>query len=94
MKGVLVVVAVASLQGCAGGLFGPDLAKMTADQIKETSRIKDANVACVEVGTPWGKQRSVVVSVDKSVVVNGSLTVDGECKATFQNAPAPLKTTP
>ena len=82
------------LGGCAGGPFGPDLAKMTAEQIKEASKVRDAIVTCVEIGTPWGKQRAVTMSVDKGVVVNGTVTVEGDCKAVFGNTATPPKPTP
>lgn len=91
MKELLLVCSLV-LGGCAGGPFGPDLAKMTAEQIKEASKVRDAVVTCVEIGTPWGKQRAVTMSVDKGVIGNGQVTVDGECKATFGNdtrKPAP-----
>lgn len=93
--GVLAVVLIAVfLSSCAGGPFGPDLAKMTADQIKEAAKVKDANVTCVEIGTPWGAQRAVTVSVDRAVVVNGSVSVSGKCEATFTNAPASAPVAP
>lgn len=73
------------LAGCAGqGLQG-----MSAEQIAATAKMKDANVTCVIGNSPWGRLTTVYVNVDKSVVVNGSVTVDEGCKTTFTNAPAP-----
>lgn len=92
MKRIAAIAVIPLFSACAGGPFGPDLAKMTAEQIKEASKVRDAIVTCVEIGTPWGKQRAVTMSVDKGVIANGSVLVDGECKATFQNgATAPAK---
>lgn len=88
MKTMLCVLSL-MLGGCAGGPFGPDLAKMTAEQIKEAAKVRDAIVTCVEIGTPWGKQRAVTMSVDKGVVANGTVTVDSECKAVFGNQSKP-----
>ena len=87
MKPLLLGVLMLSLAGCAG----VPLEKMSADQIKEMAKIKDAAVTCVSLGTPWGRQSALFISVDKGVVTSGAVTVDPDCKATIVNAPSPPK---
>ncbi len=78
----LSILAAALLAGCTG--MGAQ--NMSAEQISASAKAKDANVVCV-VGTgPWGKAATVYLNVDKSVVMNGSVSVDAECKTTFTNA--------
>lgn len=93
MKRYLAISLTGTLFGCAGMGAG-GLEGMTAEQIGASSRIKDASVACIVANTPWGKTVSTFVNVDRTVVVNGSVTVDGDCRATFSNAPLPPKELP
>ena len=90
MKNLLVILLLATLPAC-GTLFGTDYTKMSADQISAAVKDKDAAVICVQAGTPWGKQSTTMIRSDKGVVVNGAITVDGDCKATYSNQPAPAR---
>ena len=72
----------------AGCMSAPNLQEMTAEQITAAAKMKDGTVSCNSVVGPWGRAFSVLASVDRGVLVNGSMTVDGECKVTFSNAPA------
>ena len=87
MKPLLLGVLMLGLAGCAN----VQLDKMTAEQLKEVVKIKDAGVTCISLGTPWGRQSALFISVDKGVVTSGAVTVDPDCKATIVNAPSPPK---
>ena len=85
---LILVASTLMLAGCAS-LIGSDYTKMSAEQISAAVKDKDAAVVCVQAGTPWGKQSTTFIRTDRGVVVNGSITVDGDCKATFSNQPSP-----
>lgn len=82
----IVLVALITLlsSGCGGLPFG-DVASMSASQLKEYAKIKDAHITCIIANTPYGKATAVFVNIDKSVIVNGSVTIDDQCKAMFTN---------
>lgn len=83
---VMVVCAVV-LGGCAaGGTMLADPSKMSAEQLKEFAKLKEANVWCVVANTPYGKGSSVAINTDKNVA--GTLKVDDACKIEY-TAPAP-----
>lgn len=74
--------------GCmSGGTMLADPAKMSAEQLREFAKLKEANVWCVVANTPYGKGTSVAVNADKGVM--GTLTVDDACKVTLQG-PMPV----
>lgn len=56
---------------------------MSAEQITALSKLKDANVACVIVNSPWGRGVSVFANLDRGVIHEGVVTVDGDCKVTI-----------
>lgn len=76
------------LSGCASTTA---MEAMTPEQITAMAKAKDANVVCTQAGIPvFGTVRNVYVNIDKGVIVNGTMQVDGEtCSVTFTNAPAP-----
>lgn len=76
----LIVIAVA-LAGC--GSFGQNA--MSPDQITAAAKAKESNIVCVQATGPWGKAVTTYVNTDKSVIVNGQITVDAECKVLFSN---------
>lgn len=87
MRKFIVVVAFALLAGCAGA---PGYQGMTAEQIAALAKMKDANVACTIVNTPWGRGVATFMNVDRGVIAKGAVTVDGDCKVTVTNEqPAP-----
>lgn len=75
------------LAGCASpgtGIVG------SPEQIREMAKIKDAVAICVQLNTPWGPQRTSVVSVDKGLMA--TVTVDEQCKQTLTvTQPEPKK---
>ena len=75
------------LTGCASMLGTAPVQEMTAKQLHEFAKIKDAAITCINIGTPWGRQSALFLNVDKGVVINGALTVDPDCKATMTNTP-------
>ena len=92
MKTLLAIFFIALLPGCSS-LMGTDYTKMSADQISAAVKDKDSAVICIQAGTPWGKQSTTMIRADKGVVVNGAITVDGDCKASFSNQPPPPRVT-
>lgn len=84
MKIILALLAT-TLTGC--GTFGAS--QMSAEQLTAAGKDKNASVVCA-VGTgPWGKVVTTYVNVDKSTVLNGSVSVNGECQVSFINESAP-----
>lgn len=77
-----------ALTGCTSMFGNVPLEQMNAKEIHELAKIKDANITCVSLGTPWGRQSALFVNVDKGVVTTGAVTVDPDCKAMITNAPA------
>ncbi len=73
------------LTGCAQ--LPVDPAKMSAEQIKEWVKDKNASVSCGKVNTPYGPTVLTYVTLDKAVVLDGSVSVDSECKVVIINAP-------
>ena len=75
------------LAGCVTLPANPE--KMTADQLREWSKDKNATVTCAVLNSPYGKGSLVALTLDKGIVVNGVLTVDDACKVTIQSATKP-----
>ena len=87
---VAVLLALSGLAagGCAGLTLPADPTRMSADQLAAWAKDRNANVSCIKVGTPYGQGNAVAVVLDRDVVVDGSLTVDDQCKVTITSAPA------
>lgn len=88
MKLLMLGVAVFTLTGCASMLGNAPVEKMTAAQIHEFAKIKDANVTCIIVNSPYGKGTALFLSLDKAVIPAGSFTVDDNCVAKIITGPA------
>lgn len=73
------------LTGCAG-LFGPT-ASMSAEQIKELAKIKDASITCIIANTPYGKGSALFLSLDKGVMVEGTIQITDSCQTTITSGP-------
>jgi len=58
---------------------------MSAEQLKEWAKDKNANIACGIVNSPYGRGVATYVVLDKAVIFNGSVTVDGDCKVSITN---------
>jgi hypothetical protein len=80
---VLIVVAVFMLAGCLS--IPADPSKMSAEQLREWVKDKNANVSCGKLNTPYGPTVLTYVVLDKAVVFNGSVSVDADCKVVIQN---------
>lgn len=89
MRHSLILLAIATLTGCAA--LPADPAKMNADQLHEWVKDKNANISCGVFNSPYGRGVMTYVVLDKGIVVDGSVSVDNECKVTITNAPAPAK---
>jgi len=91
-QGILFLLAVITasflLGGCATLPGNPE--KMSADQLKELVKDKNANVGCATVQTPY-KGNVVYMVLDKSVVVNGTLTVKSDCEISITTVTSPKK---
>ena len=89
MKIIKLLTALLAAGQVLGGCVAVPLDRMTAEQLKEVARIKDAGITCISLGTPWGRQSALFISVDKGVITSGSVIVDPDCKASVTNTPAP-----
>ena len=87
MRALAIASLALALSGCASMLGTAPVQEMTAKQLHEFAKIKDAAITCINIGTPWGRQSALFLNVDKGVVINGALTVDPDCKATMTNTP-------
>lgn len=76
------------LSGCVGVPGNPE--KMSPEQLREWAKDKNANVACAVVNSPYGRGVATYLVLDKGLVVNGQLSIDGECKVMIQNSPPPF----
>lgn len=72
------------LASCATNLAG-DPSKMDAAQLKEWVRDKNANISCGVFSSPYGRTVMTYVVLDKGIIMNGTVSVDNECKVTFAN---------
>ncbi len=81
MRSLLSVIAL--LAGCVS--LPADPTKMSAEQLKEWAKDKNANIACGVVNSPYGRGVATYVVLDKAVIFNGTVSVDGECKVTISN---------
>jgi len=82
MKRLSLLLPLILAAGCAN-VVPADPAKMTPDQLREWSKDRNANVSCGVVNSPYGRGVMTYVTLDRSVVINGSVTVDNECKVTI-----------
>lgn len=78
----------AALGGCAGVTLPADPSSMTADQLRELVKDKNANIACIVAHTPYGKGHASLVVLDKGIIPKGLITVDDACKVTISNQEA------
>jgi hypothetical protein len=89
-KIVLLILLCTLIGGCASAGYQG----MTPEQIAATAKMKDANVNCVVLNSPYGRGVTVFINLDKGVIPLGTITVDSECKTTVSTSPAPFKPEP
>ena len=82
---VLAALISAFASGCASLPVSPT--SMSPEQLKEYVKIKDANVVCVVVNSPWGKQTALFLNLDKGVIMSGSVNVKDGGETVMTNAP-------
>jgi len=75
------------LAGCVS--LPADPTKMSAEQLREWVKDKNANISCGSTISTLGKFGVVSVVIDKGLVPNGAVTVDADCKITITNTVAP-----
>ena len=87
---LMLLTLVFALAGCVtGGSLPANPEKMSAEQLKEWVKDKNANAGCLVANTPYGKGNSVFLALDKGIVVNGTVTIKDNCEITITNGPVP-----
>lgn len=89
MRPVILILAALLfvLAGCAGAIPA-DPAKMSAEQLTAWAKDRNANIACSTFKGVYGTGIVNYVVLDKGIVVNGSVTVDTDCRVTITNSKA------
>src|SRR6266436_2538136 len=94
MQRLISVLFSVLISGCAT----PGQSTMSADQLRALASDKNFSAVCSTIMGPWGTGKFVYVNVDKTVVVNGAISVDDKCLVTMTNEatvkPSPLVSTP
>lgn len=80
--------ALLLLAGCVS--LPADPTKMSAEQLREWAKDKNANISCGSTISTLGKFGVVSVVIDKGLVPNGEIIVDADCRVTIKNA-VPVK---
>lgn len=76
--------------GCVtGGSLPANPEKMSAEQLKEWVKDKNANAGCLVANTPYGKGNSVFLALDRGIVINGTIIIKDNCEITIINGPTP-----
>jgi PBP1b-binding outer membrane lipoprotein LpoB len=82
MKWIVIVLLL--LSGCAGV---QGYQSMSPEQLAAMAKMKDATVNCIKGSTVWtGPYFVVMVQLDKGVIPEGGITVDGDCKVSMTNS--------
>lgn len=79
-------LAVASLAACAS--LPADPAKMSAEQLTAYAKDRNATASCAVINSPYGRGVATYVVLDKGTIINGTLTMDSECKVSISNMAA------
>jgi starvation-inducible outer membrane lipoprotein len=84
-----ILIIAALLAGCT--TLPADPAKMSPEQLREWAKDRNASVTCVQARNATGTVAMISVSLDKSVISSGSVTVkpSSDCEATITAAPKP-----
>ncbi len=86
----VVVAVLVSMAGCQS-LMQPST-EMSASQMKELVKDKNASVICASVIGAWGTAKTVVINLDQNAIKDGGISIDGEkgCTASITSM-APVK---
>jgi len=76
------LIPIVLLAGCTSLPSAYDPSKLSPEQIKATVADKSATVACGLVTGTYGRATTVYVNLDKTSVVDGTVTVNAECVTT------------
>jgi hypothetical protein len=95
LAGLVLLGGCASMNGYQG---------MSPEQLTAMAKMKDATVNCVKGSTVWtGPYFVVMVQMDKGVIPEGGITVNGDCGVSMTNSKVtttvttvttPVQTTP
>lgn len=80
---ILILLLCVAISSCAS--FGG--ADMSAEQLKALSSDKNFTAVCSTITGLGGQGKFVYTNVDRTVVVNGAITVAPDCSITMSNAP-------
>jgi hypothetical protein len=86
-----ILILSLALSACATAVPG-DPSKMSAEQLNAWAKDKNANLACSTFKGVYGTGIVNYVVLDKGIIADGTITMDGECKVTISNT-APARTT-
>lgn len=79
-----LALAASFATGCAS------TQNMSAEQLRAVAADKNFSAVCSNVTGVYGMAKTVYVNVDRTVVVNGGISVDpNTCAITMTNAPVP-----
>ncbi len=78
MKWVFPLLAL--LTGCAS--LTPD--NRSPEQIKASASDRSIEVKCALVTTPWGPQRTILLTVDRSAINSGAVSATSDCQVSVQ----------
>ena len=81
MTRILILAAVAAISGCMS--MPADPSRLSPEQLKALASDKNVSAVCAVLTTPWGPQRSALLSVDKSVLMAGAVAIDQDCKLQY-----------
>lgn len=85
MTRILILAAAAANSGCMA--MPADPSRLSPEQLKVLASDKNVTAVCAVLTTPWGPQRSALLSVDKSTLQNGAVAVDQDCKVQYIATP-------
>ena len=80
MKILLAVCVLFALSACA-----TSNSQMSAEQLKAIAADKNFSAVCSNITGVWGTGKFVYANVDRTVVVNGTISVDANCLVTMSN---------
>lgn len=76
-----ILILALPLAGCMS--MPADPSRLSPEQLKALAADKNVTAVCAVLTTPWGPQRSALLSVDKTVLQNGAVAIDQDCKLQY-----------